>query len=89
MALNRKGLMQILEVTLLEGGALRTEIELPTVIRPEHCGVFLADIVLKFADYLEKRGAPPDSLHIIMDALLCVINNHTNPEATMAKRVIQ
>ncbi len=35
MALNRKDLMQILEVTLLEGGALRTEIEMPTVTRPE------------------------------------------------------
>ena len=79
MALNRKDLMQILEVTLLEGGALRTEIELPTVIRPEHCGVFLADIVLKFAEYFEKRGGSPDCLHIIMDALLCVINNRINP----------
>ena len=79
MALNKKDLMQILEVTLLEGGGLRTEIELPTVIRPEHCGVFLADIVLKFAEYFEKRGAPPDSLHIIMDALLTVINNRINP----------
>ena len=84
MALNGKdsrgrGNFEILKVTILEGGSVQTEIELPTVARPEWCGVFLADIVMKFAEYFEKRGGPPDSLHIIMDMLLCVVNNHINP----------
>jgi len=85
MALNDKDIMEILKVTLLEGGPLRTEIELPTVVNPKMCGLLLADIVIKFAEYFEKRGGSPECLHIIMDMLLCVVNNHTNRIAEKAQ----
>ncbi len=74
-----KKAMEILKVTISENRSIQTEIELPTVVRPEMCGLLLADVIMKFAEYFEKREGPPDCLHIIMDMLLCVVNNHTNP----------